>query len=634
MDTEGESTAKSPERAPAAGPASSAEKEEAKPSSQAPQTEVVDLISPKTSPSKARARDGQGEDTAETVSEPVTKRQCIQPAEAGDEATTPSKSEKDIAVEVGLAGQTDAADKESSSGAAASKSAGSEAKAVKKPSPAAPSSAEKEERTALLREELTGLGLIKLSGETIPSLRPSASDIMNDFDLDAIRKEEAKTMSMKTRQVMARFLEGSARSSKEVATLLLGGAANKPSEDEEADCLLKIEECIHVVARLVERRPKISAGAVQADGSVNKWEVKDVADIPERCRALVETHRKMEVSLCERIKLIESLLTELSSSKCKATVKMDKSLVVIKDKYLKLEEKEKKERDKLEGKLDAERKKQQQREEKEREKERKKAEEKEREKERKKAEERGRADEKAHEAEARQAAADSNEVDADAAEEEEYAPSEAEKPKKEKKKAVKEGKTPGRPKKAEPIKGAAGASIMSFFGKGAAAPKPAAPHHDSAGGADKGGAGAEAKAAVGGSKERRNFHRWEKPKNAMVAPFPYGPAESKGASRSAAAPDLTSWLAVLRSEPVRAIRARPLREDGMPHPKMKLVQLNMKIPLVRTQLVDVDVEAEKKVAPSPTPSPLPFRPAFAAPVRYAAAAGGAALAAQEPGEFY
>ena len=238
-----------------------------------------------------------------------------------------------------------------------------------------PSMAENLARLDMLRHELTSLGLVKLSGDAVPSLRPSASDMINDFDLDAIRKGDIQTIAMKTRQVMARFLEGSARSSKEVATLLLGGAANKPSEDDEADCVAKIEECIKLIAHLVERRPKILDGKVQKEEAVKRWEVKDQADIPERCRALVETHRKMELALCERIKLIDTLMSELSPSKPKSTTKLEKQLVQLKDKYLKLEEKERKERDKLEARLEADRKKQQQRDEKEKEKERKKAEE-------------------------------------------------------------------------------------------------------------------------------------------------------------------------------------------------------------------------------------------------------------------
>ena len=56
----------------------------------------------------------------------------------------------------------------------------------------------------------------------------------------------------------------------------------------------------------------------------------------------------------------------------------------------------------------------------------------------------------------------------------------------------------------------------------------------------------------------------------------------------------------MRNETVRNARTRPLREDGTAHPRLKLIQLNMKIPLVKTQLVDVDVEAEKKVMRSPS----------------------------------
>ena len=45
----------------------------------------------------------------------------------------------------------------------------------------------------------------------------------------------------------------------------------------------------------------------------------------------------------------------------------------------------------------------------------------------------------------------------------------------------------------------------------------------------------------------------------------------------------------------RTVRTRPLREDGTPHPKMKFFQLNMRIPLTETQLIDVEIDAEKKI---------------------------------------
>ena len=311
--------------------------------------------------------------------------------------------------------------------------------------------------------------------------------------------------------------------------------------------MVKIEACINMIAHLVERRPKISEGRVQGEGAVKRWEVKDMADIPERFRALVEAHRKMEVALCERIKLIETLVTDLSSSKCKSTAKLDKNLVLMKDKYLKLEEKEKKERDKLEAKIEAERKKQQQRDEKEK---------------------------------AKEAKAETKDKD------KEWSAKTSEKS---------EAKTTKKSKKSEPVKNES-SSIMSFFGKSAAAavPKSAAQHVHSASD-DKTSAATGAQAAP--QKERRNFHPWERPKNAVVASFPFGPsAESTRKSRSAASADLASWLQVLRSETVRTVRPRPLREDGTPHPKMKLIQLNMKIPLVKTQLIDVDLEAEKKVS--------------------------------------
>ena len=536
-----------------------------KPRDAVPATEsegAIDLVSPQSSPTSSKVQNKKERaENAENGQFPAPKRQCLAPSDGGEKQSSTSVLAGTDAMEVEVV--EDEAPVAEDGGApqpAPTKEA--------KPKPVPLSVAEKEARTGMLRDELDTLARIKLSGDAIPSLRPSASDMINDFDLDAIRSSEAKAINMKTRQVMARFLEGSARNSKEVAALLLGGAANKPSEDDEAECMLKIEECISVVANLVERRPKITEGRVQSDGIVKRWEVKDVADIPERCRTLVETHRKMEAALCERIKLIETLLTELSSSKPKSMSKLDKNLVIMKDKFRKLEEKESKERNKLEGKLESNRRKQQQREEREKEK---------AEKDKVRAEEK---EAKTREAKpAQELMPESDDPD--------FKPVE-ETPSREPK--VRESKPPSRPKKSEPSKKAAGgassADIKSFFG-GAVAQKAAAA---SVGSEDK---------SMPKRKEKRNFPAWERPKNAVVAAFPFGPGEggSRNASQPAVSADLTGWLSVMRNETMtgRTVRTRPLREDGTPHPKMKFFKLKMLIPLTETQLIDVEIDAEKKI---------------------------------------
>eukprot|EP00960_Hanusia_phi_P049235 759446-Hanusia_phi.AAC.3 len=97
-------------------------------------------------------------------------------------------------------------------------------------------------------------------------------------------------------------------------------------------------------------------------------------------------------------------------------------------------------------------------------------------------------------------------------------------------------------------------------------------------------------------KTASSFRPWEAPRNAVVASFPFGPAPNSKSTRTAPIDsDLQSWLDLLRKEPIRERPQRALREDGKVHPKMKLIQLNMKLPVVKTQLVDVDVDASQKV---------------------------------------
>jgi hypothetical protein len=100
-------------------------------------------------------------------------------------------------------------------------------------------------------------------------------------------------------------------------------------------------------------------------------------------------------------------------------------------------------------------------------------------------------------------------------------------------------------------------------------------------------------------KLHRNFHPWEKPKNAIVAGYPFGPGPNRNHGREAKAPsgtDLGSWISHWKKNPRRNECApTTLRDDGRPHPRMKMIQLCMMVPVTRTQLVDVDVDAVKKV---------------------------------------
>jgi hypothetical protein len=102
-------------------------------------------------------------------------------------------------------------------------------------------------------------------------------------------------------------------------------------------------------------------------------------------------------------------------------------------------------------------------------------------------------------------------------------------------------------------------------------------------------------------KVHRNFHPWEKPKNAIVAGFPFGPGNIRNdlPILDASYPhstDLKSWVEHWKKNPRKNQEQRiALRENGSPHPRMKMIQLCMMVPVTKTQLVDVDIEATRKV---------------------------------------
>jgi hypothetical protein len=102
------------------------------------------------------------------------------------------------------------------------------------------------------------------------------------------------------------------------------------------------------------------------------------------------------------------------------------------------------------------------------------------------------------------------------------------------------------------------------------------------------------------TKAHRNFHPWEKPKNAIVAGYPFGPdncsAFVANESCDLAPPlsDLQSWIAHWKKSP-RVNDCEPASRRDVRAPRMKMIQLTMMVPITRTQLVDVDVDACKKV---------------------------------------
>jgi hypothetical protein len=82
-----------------------------------------------------------------------------------------------------------------------------------------------------------------------------------------------------------------------------------------------------------------------------------MADIPADFRQIVETHRKMAGGIKERALHVHKMIAEVDGSG-KEMAKMDKTLLSMKDKYGKIEEKERKDKEKLEAKMEVERKKQ------------------------------------------------------------------------------------------------------------------------------------------------------------------------------------------------------------------------------------------------------------------------------------
>ena len=150
------------------------------------------------------------------------------------------------------------------------------------------------------------------------------------------------------------------------------------------------------------------------------------------------------------------------------------------------------------------------------------------------------------------------------------------------------------------------ASFMASFFKKPSGPSPSkasAADAASAEGGDMdmdpqaGGATKQEKDQEAAARAHRNFHPWEKPRNAIVAGYPCGPGEARPVYPAPpSGTDLASWVKYMRGMPRRADAAKVvLRADGTPHPKMKFFQLNMMVPVTRTQLLDVDLDAARKV---------------------------------------
>jgi hypothetical protein len=230
------------------------------------------------------------------------------------------------------------------------------------------SSEEREKRERLIRDELFMLSEMRVYGDFIPFLRPSAEELL---ELEEMKNCEGP-LPIKIRQLYSRHIEGRAMTfvqvleclKSTVSTLVFAENSSAGLEIERLDGLAAL------LAENVECRPQFVHGIKEqsgpaeniADTNVDEPEVsrrlaiKDMADIPEKFRSIVDVHRKMESAIKERMMHLQMMLNEV---KCggKNLAKMDRVLVSMKDKYAKLEDRERKDKEKLESKLEADRKK-------------------------------------------------------------------------------------------------------------------------------------------------------------------------------------------------------------------------------------------------------------------------------------
>jgi hypothetical protein len=514
-------------------------------------------------------------------------------------------------------GASESPQKKSEAQGAAASSGAKEAPAKEAAAPKKLSQAEKEKRIEVLRSELSGLARLSVGGDAVPSLRPSAAEIADEFDCSTLSVRTDQPLPLKTRQIVARVIEGAYETVEVLSASLLAGSQQMELDNGAA----LVAAAVQAVGEMVEARPDIAES--RSGQFVRRWKVKDMADIPERCRQLVETHRKMQAALSDRMVCIQNIIT---ADSVKSFNKFERQLLVLKDKYLKLEEKEGKDRERLESKIEAYRKKQEEKEDRQRKKEeeRRLREEQNAEKERMQAErEQMRAEREQLKAEREQLKAEKEEqarIEREQREKEKALEKTRKETEKEECRLLKEKekeeqqkkKAEEKEKKVMAKKGVSmqQASFMSAFLKKAPTTSPDAKPAGSASSAapsDRSKAASasllsfvspEKKAPSG--KVSSNFHPWEKPKNSIVAGFPYGPdfGEAHAAQALPPAPEtpaLSSWLSVWRTAPARKRAERPMRFEDREHPAMRVFQLHMNIPQTIIQLVDVDVDAMVKV---------------------------------------
>lgn len=142
------------------------------------------------------------------------------------------------------------------SASASASSASTEAAKGKKAAPkkvkhVAMSEEDKEKKLKLFNEELSLLSKMQVHGDNIPFLR--ASEEEEAEELDGVETGD-EVLPAKTKQVIARFVEGSAKTAGELAKLLHGNNASATKMDAEASGanLGCYERAIEAVAEYVE----------------------------------------------------------------------------------------------------------------------------------------------------------------------------------------------------------------------------------------------------------------------------------------------------------------------------------------------------------------------------------------------
>jgi hypothetical protein len=213
---------------------------------------------------------------------------------------------------------------------------------------------EREKRERLIRSELVMLSEMRVYCEFVPMLRPSVEELQ---DLEEMGEADGP-LPIKLRQLISRFIEGRQHSSEGMVECLKNFMQTASVDSEKPIEFSRIEGVMPTLGEYVACRPQLQSmeSCDQMVEFIQRWEVKDMADIPERFRLIVDVHRKMEAAVKERMLHLFEMIKELNSGG-KGLAKLERALVAMKDRYAKLEERERKEKEKLETKLDADRKK-------------------------------------------------------------------------------------------------------------------------------------------------------------------------------------------------------------------------------------------------------------------------------------